>query len=144
VLVILVPLALGLGLVGLLGFLWSLRSGQYDDLAVLWRKRHKPSRSDMPRWGHVMKTVLVAAYLCASAGAASAGLLPSLSGLPCLIQATVRETGLCPIVINTPSRTTLKPSLAASSGVARVYPYLWTGASPTTGWQREFGASKPR
>ena len=32
VLVILVPLALGLGLVGLLGFLWSLKSGQYDDL----------------------------------------------------------------------------------------------------------------
>jgi cbb3-type cytochrome oxidase maturation protein len=32
VLVILVPLALALGLVGLLGFLWSLRSGQYEDL----------------------------------------------------------------------------------------------------------------
>ena len=32
VMVILVPLALGLGLVGLLGFLWSLKSGQYDDL----------------------------------------------------------------------------------------------------------------
>ena len=32
VLVILVPLALGLGLVGLLAFLWSLKSGQYDDL----------------------------------------------------------------------------------------------------------------
>ena len=32
VLVILVPLALGLGLAGLLGFLWSLKSGQYDDL----------------------------------------------------------------------------------------------------------------
>jgi cbb3-type cytochrome oxidase maturation protein len=30
VMVILVPLALGLGLVGLLGFLWSLKSGQYD------------------------------------------------------------------------------------------------------------------
>jgi len=28
VMVILVPLALGLGLVGLLGFLWSLKSGQ--------------------------------------------------------------------------------------------------------------------
>jgi cbb3-type cytochrome oxidase maturation protein len=38
VLVILVPLALGLGLVGLLGFLWSLRSGQYDDLeGAAWR-----------------------------------------------------------------------------------------------------------
>ena len=32
VLVILVPLALALGLVGLGGFLWSLKSGQYDDL----------------------------------------------------------------------------------------------------------------
>ncbi len=32
VLVYLVPLALGLGLAGLLGFLWSLKSGQYDDL----------------------------------------------------------------------------------------------------------------
>ena len=32
VLVILVPLALGLGLAGMLAFLWSLKSGQYDDL----------------------------------------------------------------------------------------------------------------
>ncbi|MCB1487756.1 MAG: cbb3-type cytochrome oxidase assembly protein CcoS [Bauldia sp.] len=32
VLLYLVPLALFLGLVGLLGFLWSLKSGQYDDL----------------------------------------------------------------------------------------------------------------
>lgn len=38
VLVILVPLALALGLVGLLGFLWSLKSGQYDDLeGAAWR-----------------------------------------------------------------------------------------------------------
>ena len=38
VLVILVPLALTLGLVGLFGFLWSLRSGQYDDLeGAAWR-----------------------------------------------------------------------------------------------------------
>ena len=37
-LVILVPMALGLGLVGLLGFLWSLKSGQYDDLqGAAWR-----------------------------------------------------------------------------------------------------------
>ena len=37
-LVILVPLALGLVLVGLLGFLWSLKSGQYDDLeGAAWR-----------------------------------------------------------------------------------------------------------
>ncbi len=32
VLVYLVPIALGLGLAGLFTFLWSLRSGQYEDL----------------------------------------------------------------------------------------------------------------
>jgi cbb3-type cytochrome oxidase maturation protein len=32
VLVYLVPTALGLGLLGLAAFLWSIRSGQYDDL----------------------------------------------------------------------------------------------------------------
>ncbi len=32
VLVYLLPMALGLGLAGLFAFLWSLRSGQYDDL----------------------------------------------------------------------------------------------------------------
>jgi cbb3-type cytochrome oxidase maturation protein len=32
VLIYLVPVALGLGLTGLAAFLWSLRSGQYDDL----------------------------------------------------------------------------------------------------------------
>lgn len=28
----LVPIALGMGLVGLIAFLWSMRSGQYEDL----------------------------------------------------------------------------------------------------------------
>ncbi len=38
VMVILVPLALGLGFVGLAAFLWSLKSGQYDDLeGAAWR-----------------------------------------------------------------------------------------------------------
>lgn len=38
VLVYLVPLALILGLLGLAGFLWSLKSGQYDDLeGAAWR-----------------------------------------------------------------------------------------------------------
>jgi cbb3-type cytochrome oxidase maturation protein len=38
VLIYLVPIALGLGLVGLGAFLWSLRSGQYDDLdGAAWR-----------------------------------------------------------------------------------------------------------
>jgi cbb3-type cytochrome oxidase maturation protein len=32
VLIYLVPLALLLGLTGLIAFLWSLKSGQYDDL----------------------------------------------------------------------------------------------------------------
>ena len=32
VLVYLIPIALLMGLLGLAGFLWSLRSGQYDDL----------------------------------------------------------------------------------------------------------------
>ena len=38
ILVILVPLALALGLTGLAAFLWSLKSGQYDDLdGAAWR-----------------------------------------------------------------------------------------------------------
>lgn len=38
VMVILVPLALALGLAGLAGFLWSLKSGQYEDLdGAAWR-----------------------------------------------------------------------------------------------------------
>lgn len=32
VLVYLVPVALSLGLLGLVGFLWSLKAGQFDDL----------------------------------------------------------------------------------------------------------------
>ncbi|OAF03686.1 cytochrome oxidase maturation protein [Bradyrhizobium centrolobii] len=38
ILVILVPLALALGLAGLAAFLWSLKSGQYEDLdGAAWR-----------------------------------------------------------------------------------------------------------
>ena len=38
VLVYLVPMALALGLLGLAGFLWSLKTGQYDDLdGAAWR-----------------------------------------------------------------------------------------------------------
>ncbi len=38
VLVYLVPLALTLGALGLIGFLWSLKNGQYDDLdGAAWR-----------------------------------------------------------------------------------------------------------
>ncbi len=32
IIVYLLPLAIGLGLVGLFAFLWSLRSGQYNDM----------------------------------------------------------------------------------------------------------------
>lgn len=31
-LAILIPIALGLGLLGLFAFFWSLRNGQYDDM----------------------------------------------------------------------------------------------------------------
>ena len=38
VLIYLVPLALALGFLGLAAFLWSLKSGQYDDLdGAAWR-----------------------------------------------------------------------------------------------------------
>ncbi|MDX1716392.1 MAG: cbb3-type cytochrome oxidase assembly protein CcoS [Anderseniella sp.] len=31
-LIILIPIALGLGALGLIAFIWTLRDGQYDDL----------------------------------------------------------------------------------------------------------------
>jgi cbb3-type cytochrome oxidase maturation protein len=31
-LVFLIPIALGMGLLGLVAFLWSMRDGQYDDM----------------------------------------------------------------------------------------------------------------
>ena len=34
VLGILIPVSIGLGLIGLLAFLWTLRNNQYDDLEV--------------------------------------------------------------------------------------------------------------
>lgn len=38
VLIYLIPIALFLGLLGLIGFLWSLKTGQYDDLeGAKWR-----------------------------------------------------------------------------------------------------------
>jgi cbb3-type cytochrome oxidase maturation protein len=37
-LIFLIPVALGLGALGLFAFLWSLKSGQYDDLdGAAWR-----------------------------------------------------------------------------------------------------------
>ena len=56
VLVYLVPMALGLGLLGLGAFLWSLKSGQYDDLdGAAWRAimddepRHRDEMPPGPR-----------------------------------------------------------------------------------------------
>ena len=38
VLVFLVPLAIGLGLLGLFAFLWAMKTGQFDDLdGAAWR-----------------------------------------------------------------------------------------------------------
>jgi len=38
VLVYLVPIAIGLGLLGLLAFLWAMKTGQFDDLdGAAWR-----------------------------------------------------------------------------------------------------------
>ena len=60
VLVILVPLALGLGLAGLFGFLWSLKSGQFDDLdgaALRAIADDEPVNEEPPRpWGHAGET----------------------------------------------------------------------------------------
>jgi len=51
VLIYLVPMALGLGLIGLVAFLWTLKSGQYDDvegaaLRVLSDDDIEPSKTD--------------------------------------------------------------------------------------------------
>lgn len=49
----LVPLALALGLAGLVAFMWSLRSGQYDDLdgaaeRILYDETDRPISADTP------------------------------------------------------------------------------------------------
>ncbi|NOJ44880.1 cbb3-type cytochrome oxidase assembly protein CcoS [Bradyrhizobium archetypum] len=50
VIVFLVPLALLLGLFGLLGFLWSLKNGQYDDLeGAAWRAISDDDQTPAPR-----------------------------------------------------------------------------------------------
>ncbi len=47
VLGILIPVSIGLGLIGLLAFLWALRNNQYDDLEgaqarILFDEKDKP------------------------------------------------------------------------------------------------------
>ena len=50
VLVYLVPLALVLGGLGLAGFLWSLKSGQFDDLdGAAWRAIADDDPPQVPR-----------------------------------------------------------------------------------------------
>ena len=49
VLVFLVPAALALGLLGLAGFMWSLKSGQYEDLeGAAWRILEDDDVEDVP------------------------------------------------------------------------------------------------
>lgn len=47
----LVPIALGLGLIGLAAFMWSLRNGQYEDLdgaaeRILFEEEDRPLPPD--------------------------------------------------------------------------------------------------
>lgn len=53
VLIFLIPIALGLGLLGLFAFLWSLKSGQYEDLeGAGWRildDSDLPDRESRPK-----------------------------------------------------------------------------------------------
>ncbi|HEY7670162.1 MAG TPA: cbb3-type cytochrome oxidase assembly protein CcoS [Hyphomicrobium sp.] len=45
----LIPAALALGLLGLLAFLWALRSGQFEDLeGASWRAIQDSERPDPP------------------------------------------------------------------------------------------------
>ena len=44
----LVPVALGMGLVGLAAFLWTMRSGQYDDLDGAAERVLLEQRNDEP------------------------------------------------------------------------------------------------
>lgn len=46
----LIPAALGLGLLGLAGFMWCLRTGQYDDLdGAAWRALDDDDGAPPPR-----------------------------------------------------------------------------------------------
>lgn len=49
VLIYLIPIAISLGLLGLGGFMWSLKSGQYDDLeGAKWRVLDDDDLPDHP------------------------------------------------------------------------------------------------
>ena len=58
-LVWLVPIALGMGVVGLMAFLWSMRSGQYEDLDGAAERVLLADAADAPfaiRRGNAMRT----------------------------------------------------------------------------------------
>lgn len=48
-LLVLMPVAIGLGLLGLAAFLWSLRSGQYDDLEGAAERMLEDDDGPLPR-----------------------------------------------------------------------------------------------
>ncbi len=48
ILVLLIPVSLGLGLLGLVAFLWTLRSGQYDDPRGDAQRILRPDHDDHP------------------------------------------------------------------------------------------------
>lgn len=53
VLLYLIPIALALGLAGLIAFLWALRSGQFEDLdgagsRILFDEEEEPARKERP------------------------------------------------------------------------------------------------
>ncbi len=52
-LVVLIPIALAMSAVGLLAFLWSLRSGQYDDLDGAAERVLLDDEDEMPLTGSV-------------------------------------------------------------------------------------------
>lgn len=49
ILLFMIPLALFLGLIGLGGFIWSLKSGQYDDLDGAAQRILIPEENDYER-----------------------------------------------------------------------------------------------
>jgi hypothetical protein len=75
------------------------------------------------------RAALAASLYCLLLSVAAEG-CPIMFGRPDLIQAIVRDTGLCPTYTMTPSRSGLK-FMVASASPAGTNPYLSTGASPT-------------
>ncbi|MCJ9427747.1 cbb3-type cytochrome oxidase assembly protein CcoS [Kordiimonas marina] len=50
ILVYLIPIALSLGLLGLIGFLWTMRNNQYEDLdGAAWRILFDDDEGDLPQ-----------------------------------------------------------------------------------------------